>query len=277
MRWLSSRRLLSGGAAFLSVAASVALALGMLVSLSSVSVAQVQDIDKVKIEKFGALVSGNVEFTIRVTTVSPHQIDGVQVTDNLPNSGITWSLVESDPTCSVTGAVGSQVLSCDFGTLHGELGVQTRSARVRGVLSAGRCGDIENTATVRVATAEGETVLSNNTATAKVTVPCGGEGCTPGFWRNHLGDWAATGYSTGNDFDATFGVDLFNPNITLGQAVVLGGGGVNVLARHGVAALLSAAHPQVDYPYSVAQVIAFVQAGNVAPLVAANELGCTIP
>jgi hypothetical protein len=105
----------------------------------------------------------------------------------------------------------------------------------------------------------------------------GGEGCTPGYWKNHLEDWPATGYSPMDDFDATFGVDLFSPDITLGQAIRLGGGGVKKLARHGTAALLSAAHPDVDYPYSVAQVIAFVQAGDVDPLVAANELGCDIP
>lgn len=105
----------------------------------------------------------------------------------------------------------------------------------------------------------------------------GGEGCTPGYWRNHFEDWPPTGYAPSNDFDATFGVDYFSTNITLGQAVKLGGGGYNKIARHGTAALLSAAHPDVDYPYTVAEVIAFVQAGNVDPLVAANELGCNIP
>lgn len=179
MHSIARPKILRVGSAFLRAAASVALALGMLVPASSVSVAQVADVDKVRIEKFGALVSGNVEFTIRVTTVSAHQIDDVRVTDNLPNSGITWSLVSSDPTCSISGAVGSQVLNCNFGTLDATAGVQTRTARVRGVLSAGRCGDIENTATVRVAAAEGETVLSNNTATAKVTVACAGTNITP--------------------------------------------------------------------------------------------------
>jgi hypothetical protein len=107
--------------------------------------------------------------------------------------------------------------------------------------------------------------------------PPGGEGCTPGYWRNHFEDWPPTGYSPSADFDATFGVDYFNPNITLGQAVVLGGGGVNAVARHGTAGLLSAAHPDVDYPYTVAEVIAFVQAGDKSALEEANELGCSIP
>ncbi len=115
------------------------------------------------------------------------------------------------------------------------------------------------------------------TVTCTPPPPPGDEGCTPGYWKNHLEDWPATGYSPSADFDATFWVNLFNPNITLETAINLGGGGVNKLARHGTAALLSAAHPDVNYPYSVAQVIAYVQAGNVDPLVAANELGCNIP
>lgn len=107
--------------------------------------------------------------------------------------------------------------------------------------------------------------------------PPGGEGCTPGYWRNHLEDWPPTGYSPDDDFDATFGVDYFAKDITLGQAIKLGGGGYNKVARHGTAGLLSAAHPDVNYPYTVAEVIAFVQSGDVEALVMANELGCMIP
>jgi hypothetical protein len=107
--------------------------------------------------------------------------------------------------------------------------------------------------------------------------PPGGEGCTPGYWKNHLEDWPPTGYDPADDFDATFGVDFFDPDITLEEATRARGGGVKKLARHGTAALLSAAHPDVDYPFTVAEVIALVQAGDVDPLVDANELGCDIP
>ncbi len=102
------------------------------------------------------------------------------------------------------------------------------------------------------------------------------ERCTPALVEPP-GDWAATGFAPGDNFDAVFGVNYFNPDVTLQTAVNLGGGGVNRLARHGTAALLSAAHPEVSYPYTVAQVIAFVQSGNADPLAAANELGCSIP
>ena len=71
-------------------------------------------------------------------------------------------------------------------------------------------------------------------------------------------------------------LDYADPDITLEQAVNAKGGGVKKLARHGTAALLSAAHPDVAYPYTEAEVIDFVQAGDVDPLAAANELGCPI-
>jgi hypothetical protein len=86
-------------------------------------------------------------------------------------------------------------------------------------------------------------------------------------------------------------VDLFAPDITLGQAVQLAGGGVNALARHATAALLNAhgGVPNGDgttvaYPLSPAQVIALVQDavanGTVEAakdtLAGMNEAGCPL-
>jgi cysteine-rich repeat protein len=112
---------------------------------------------------------------------------------------------------------------------------------------------------------------------ANCTVEDDGEGCTPGYWKNHLDKWAPSGVSPADDFDSTFGVDLFSPDITLEQAINMGGGGVKKIARHGTAALVSASHPGVDYPASVAEVIAAVQAGNVDGLVMYNELSDECP
>lgn len=100
--------------------------------------------------------------------------------------------------------------------------------------------------------------------------------CTPGYWRNHTGEgpgrqanaWAPTGYATGDLFSGVFGrvitVDaprrVTYEDPTLLQAVKANGGGVNALARSAVAALLNAAHPDVNYPYDEAAVIAAVQA-----------------
>lgn len=66
------------------------------------------------------------------------------------------------------------------------------------------------------------------------------QGCTPGYWKQpqHLGSWGACA-SPGDDFDTTFGVDLFDPDITLLEALDANGGGENALARHATAALLN--------------------------------------
>lgn len=85
------------------------------------------------------------------------------------------------------------------------------------------------------------------------------EGCSHGYWKNHLDSWAATGYSPAQDFDAVFGVDAFSPDRTLLQALQAGGGGINNLGRQGVAALLGASHPGVDFPLTSEQVIQLVR------------------
>jgi len=114
--------------------------------------------------------------------------------------------------------------------------------------------------------------------------PSGGEGCTPGYWRQdqHFDSW--TGYDPTDNFETVFGVDAsFDPH-TLLDAVWLGGGGENALARHAVAALLNAASSGVDYEYSTAQVIHMVQdaydTGNFEHfkdlLADQNEAGCPL-
>ncbi|MGQ0714522.1 MAG: hypothetical protein ACT4PJ_12445 [Gemmatimonadaceae bacterium] len=90
--------------------------------------------------------------------------------------------------------------------------------------------------------------------------PPAGEGCTPGFWKNSVGSWPPTGFSPNQNFDVVFGVSAFNPDITLLQALNLGGGGLNALARHAVAALLNSSHPEINYGMSAAGVISSVQA-----------------
>ena len=66
----------------------------------------------------------------------------------------------------------------------------------------------------------------------------GGEGCTPGYWkqRHHLGSW--TGYGPGEDYDVVFGV-VASFDKTLLEALWQGGGGEKALGRHAVAALLN--------------------------------------
>ncbi len=112
----------------------------------------------------------------------------------------------------------------------------------------------------------------------------GTQGCTPGYWKNHVSAWPVTGYAPAMDFDTVFGVDAFTPNRTLLQAAGLGGGGMKALGRHAVAALLSASHPNVAYPLTAADVITLVQnavmTGDIEAtkdlLAGFNELGCPL-
>jgi hypothetical protein len=126
-----------------------------------------------------------------------------------------------------------------------------------------------------------------------IAPPVGGEGCTPGYWKNHAGllkkngdyqkdSWAGTGYAVGDLYDATFGVTSSFGG-TLIEALNRGGGGENALGRHAVAALLNAAS-SVSYMYTPAQVIAAVQAayasgdfeGTKNDFAYENEMGCPL-
>ncbi len=81
----------------------------------------------------------------------------------------------------------------------------------------------------------------------------GGEGCTPGYWRqeHHFDSW--TGYAPSDLFSSVF-ADAF-PGQTLLDVVWARGGGLNALGRMTVAALLNATSPGVSYDYTAAEVI----------------------
>ena len=109
------------------------------------------------------------------------------------------------------------------------------------------------------------------------TTVVGGEGCTPGYWKNHTSAW--TTYAPGQKFDSVFD-DAFGEQ-TLLQVLNNGSGDLNALGRHTVAALLNAASPSVDYAFTTAQVIAMFNAvypggdyeGLKDTFEAENELG----
>jgi hypothetical protein len=104
----------------------------------------------------------------------------------------------------------------------------------------------------------------------------GCEGGTPGFWKNNADKkgavaWASTGLTPGTKVSAVFSgfptaksSDL--GNLTLLQALGLGGGGTKALLRQAVAAVLNARHKNVHYSVTsywvVAQVNAAVTGNN---------------
>jgi hypothetical protein len=97
--------------------------------------------------------------------------------------------------------------------------------------------------------------------------PPGDEGCTPGFWKNHPEAWPATGFTTSQLLSSVFAPAGLNGlgSKTLLQALDFGGGNTLTekkqnLLRIGVAAVLSAAHPGVNFPMTTAEVIAAINA-----------------
>jgi hypothetical protein len=117
-------------------------------------------------------------------------------------------------------------------------------------------------------------------------IPGGGEGCTPGFWKNNAEKWDAVawvGYDPNDSFNTVFGVSIpplsgngknVVTNPTLLDALNANGSGINLLARSAVAALLNASNPNVAYAMSGPQVIASVQAAigaGPAPIQALGE------
>jgi len=104
----------------------------------------------------------------------------------------------------------------------------------------------------------------------------GGDACTPGYWKTHFSRWPAP-YLPTDDFDATFGTDYFDGGMNLGDATWARGGGLNKLARHGTSALLNAVHMDVEYPYTIAEVIEMVRNGDADTLADTNdELDCPL-
>ena len=116
-------------------------------------------------------------------------------------------------------------------------------------------------------------VSHSQTATCTQEAGGGGEGCTPGFWKNHTELWdepsdpiaAAAGFTTGTSFNEFFGLTPaesgFADTLTMLGAVNLGGGGAFKLARHGIPGLLNiAAGLDWDFPPGITDAAGLAQA-----------------
>ena len=113
----------------------------------------------------------------------------------------------------------------------------------------------------------------------------GDQGCTPGYWKQdqHFDSWPAPYVPTmlfSDVFESAF------PGKTLVDVLALGGGGLNALGRHTVAAMLNGASGGVNYEFSDSEVIDMFN--DVYPGTAGdyeglkdlfeynNELGCPL-
>jgi Ca2+-binding RTX toxin-like protein len=86
----------------------------------------------------------------------------------------------------------------------------------------------------------------------------GDEGLTPGYWKqcHHFDDWVE--YRPCDKYKTVFKVDICC-KLTLLDALKAKGGGVDALLRHSAAALLNAAHPNIDYAFSENEILSMVQ------------------
>lgn len=82
----------------------------------------------------------------------------------------------------------------------------------------------------------------------------GGEGCTPGYWKQsqHFDSYPAGILPT--DLFSAYFENAF-PGMTLVQVAGQGGGGLNALGRHTVAAFLNASSTGVDYDLTATDVV----------------------
>lgn len=209
------------------------------------------------------LVGGLVSWTYVVTNLGDISLTSVAVTDN---TGVTV-------TCPKASLAAGETMTCSAsGTaalgLHTNIGTATGMALGRSVSASDP---------------------ANYTGTSSP------QGCVPGYWRNHTGSWPPTGYSPSQTVSAMFSESSRYPSI--GAATLLdamgfsGGSGVSgaaeLLVRAGIAGVLNAAHPSVNYPRTPADVISQVNTALAsgsrdamlalaAALDAENNTGCPL-
>ncbi len=211
-------------------------------------------------------VGGAVHWTYVVTNPGQVALNNVHVTDN---RGVAVS-------CPKTSLQPGEAMTCT--------GNGTATA-----------GQYENIGTAVGTPPSGPNVTDSDPSHYFGQIPTGGQGCTPGYWKNHTDSWPPTGYSPSQKVQSVFGEASGYPS--LGNASLLdalsfqGGstleGAAGNLLRASVAALLDSSHPGVNYPRTPASVISDVNAalasGNrdtmlslASSLDADNNLGCPL-
>ena len=156
-------------------------------------------------------------------------------------------------------------------------------------------GSIQNTATV---TATGEVSIVSVSDSDDAWIRCeptqsGGEGCTPGYWKqpHHFDSWPE-GITPDTAYSAIFGRAInirtrdagLVTDPTLLQALSALGGKVNTAARHSTAAYLNAMTQDVSYDLTSDQIINNLQQSIddndfgtlIEALVNFNEQGCPL-
>jgi hypothetical protein len=167
---------------------------------------------------------------------------------------------------------------------------ETMTCTASGTAEAGQYANVGTAS----GTPEGSSTVTDTDPSHYKGKPVGDQGCTPGYWKNHTDSWPPTGYSTTQTVVSVFPESYRYPDqafSTLLQALGFAGGPGNdgaaeILLRAGVAALLNASHPDVDYPRTAADVLTAVNTALTqnrdamlalaAALDADNNRGCPL-
>jgi uncharacterized repeat protein (TIGR01451 family)/fimbrial isopeptide formation D2 family protein len=124
------------------------------------------DVTVAKTPDDGSINAGSTaQFTIVVTNLGPGLAKNVTLHDPLPGD-IDWS--DDSASCDVTGAVGAQVLDCNFGDMASG---DTATVHVSGLTDKNDCGPLNNTATVD-ADNEAPAQAGNNSDDGAIEVLC---------------------------------------------------------------------------------------------------------
>jgi len=210
---------------------------------------------------------------------------GYSVFDRKTSTTTAGSLSLNDGECRVIALFGDVGADVTVSETAAQSGFQLNRVDVDVITTSGTTSYTQTTPTVTefISGTNGGGLRGALAEYYNAGVPHGGEGCTPGYWKQpqHFDSWPAP-YQPTDLFSAYF--ENAFPGMTLLQVLSQGGGKLIALGRHTVAALLNSASSGVDYNLTTAQVIAEFNAtypaSNYGPqkdrFAGFNEQGCPL-
>jgi len=177
------------------------------------------------------------------------------VFDRNTSTTTSGSVSLNDGDCRVIALFGAFGADVTVSETAAQSGFQLDHVNVTVVTPSSTSGYTQTTPTVtELVSGSGSGLRGALAEYYNVGVPYGGEGCTPGYWKqpHHFDSWPAPYLPT--DQFSTYFDDAF-PGMTLLQVLSQGGGKLIALGRHTVAALLNGASSGVAYNLSAAEVV----------------------